>query len=96
MSRQPTPISTRFLTLLLKLNVEIIQIFSDDNFTYNDVILCVILHTGREILRIERKQLTFRTRLKRLVRKTICYSKSWNMHTTGLIINILNFGRKTF
>ncbi|MCL1970650.1 MAG: IS1 family transposase, partial [Candidatus Bathyarchaeota archaeon] len=26
--------------------------------------------------RIERKHLTFRTRLKRLARKTICYSKS--------------------
>ena len=30
--------------------------------------------------KIERKHLTFRTRLKRLVRKTICFSKSIQMH----------------
>lgn len=43
---------------------------------------------------IERKNLTFRTRIKRLCRKTICYSKSVLMHDTviGLVINILEFG----
>ena len=44
--------------------------------------------------RIERKNLTFRTRIKRLCRKTICYSKSTMMHdiVIGLVINILEFG----
>ena len=44
--------------------------------------------------RIERKNLTLRTRIKRLVRKTICYSKTIKMHdiVIGLVINILEFG----
>ena len=44
--------------------------------------------------RIERKNLTLRTRIKRLCRKTICYSKSETMHdiVIGLVINILEFG----
>ncbi|MDR1992573.1 MAG: IS1 family transposase [Nitrososphaerota archaeon] len=35
-------------------------------------------------------------RLKRLARKTICYSKSWDMHTVvfGLVINVLEFGNE--
>jgi insertion element IS1 protein InsB len=43
---------------------------------------------------IERKNLTLRTRIKRLCRKTICFSKSQIMHDTviGLVINILEFG----
>ena len=44
--------------------------------------------------RIERKNLTLRTRIKRLARKTICFSKSLKMHdiVIGLVINILEFG----
>ena len=44
--------------------------------------------------RIERKNLTLRTRIKRLCRKTICYSKTVLMHdiVIGLVINILEFG----
>jgi insertion element IS1 protein InsB len=44
--------------------------------------------------RIERKNLTLRTRIKRLCRKTICFSKSAIMHdlVIGLVINILEFG----
>ena len=43
---------------------------------------------------IERKNLTLRTRIKRLCRKTICFSKSVQMHdiVIGLVINILEFG----
>ena len=43
---------------------------------------------------IERRNLTLRTRIKRLARKTICFSKSVFMHDTviGLVINILAFG----
>lgn len=43
---------------------------------------------------IERKNLTLRTRIKRLCRKTICFSKCAVMHdiVIGLVINILEFG----
>jgi len=48
----------------------------------------------KNIQRIERKNLTLRTRIKRLCRKTICYSKCNDMHdiVIGLVINILEFG----
>ena len=44
--------------------------------------------------KIERKHLTLRTRLKRLVRKTICFSRSVQMHdlVIGLFINRSEFG----
>ncbi|MEA1052728.1 IS1 family transposase [Lamprobacter modestohalophilus] len=44
--------------------------------------------------KIERKHLTLRTRIKRLARKTICFSKLDVMHDTviGLFINRYEFG----
>jgi len=50
--------------------------------------------TKKNTQRIERKNLNFRTRIKRLARKTICYSRSVLMHdiVIGLVINILEFG----
>ena len=43
---------------------------------------------------IERKHLTLRTRIKRLARKTLCFSKSVFMHDTviGLLVNRYEFG----
>jgi insertion element IS1 protein InsB len=43
---------------------------------------------------IERKHLTLRTRIKRLARKTICFSKSVVRHDTviGLFVNRYEFG----
>jgi len=48
----------------------------------------------RNTQKIERKNLTLRTRIKRLARKTICFSKSIRMHdiVIGLLINTLDFG----
>jgi insertion element IS1 protein InsB len=48
----------------------------------------------RHTQQIERKHLTLRTRLKRLVRKTICFSKSLALHdiVIGLFINRYEFG----
>jgi IS1 family transposase len=48
----------------------------------------------RKTQQVERKHLTLRTRLKRLVRKTICFSRSIAMHDTviGLFINRYEFG----
>lgn len=44
--------------------------------------------------RIERKHLNLRTRIKRLTRKTICFSKTEEMHdlVIGLFINRYEFG----
>jgi insertion element IS1 protein InsB len=44
--------------------------------------------------KIERKNLNLRTWIKRLTRKTICFSKSALMHDTviGLLINKVEFG----
>lgn len=43
---------------------------------------------------LERKHLTLRTRLKRLARRTICFSKSTQLHdlVIGLFINRFEFG----
>jgi len=85
--------------LIAELNIEIIKVYSDDNFAYHDIIPRNILRTGkRKTQKIERKHLTFRTRLKRLARKTICYSKSLEMHKIvfGLLINVLEFECQLF
>lgn len=44
--------------------------------------------------KIERKHLTLRTRIKRLARRTICFSKSEEMHdiVIGIFINKYEFG----
>jgi len=49
----------------------------------------------RNTQKIERTHLTLRTRIKRLVRKTICFSKSIQMHdiVIGLFVNRYAFGR---
>jgi insertion element IS1 protein InsB len=89
----------KLLALLPGLNVEIVMVFSDDNFAYHDAMSQGILCTGkRNAQRVERKHLMFRIRLKCLVRKMICYSKSLEMHTTlfELLINVLEFKRKLF
>ena len=47
--------------------------------------------------KIERKHLTLRTRLKRLARKTLCFSRSCRMHDLliGLYMNRVEFGSAT-
>ena len=85
--------------LLSDLNLEIEAVYSDDNFAYHEVIPWNILRIGKKnTQKIERKHLTFRTRLKRLARKTICFSKSLEMHKIlfGLLINSLEFETKLF
>jgi insertion element IS1 protein InsB len=55
------------------------------------------IHTTgkRQTQKIERNHLTLRTRIKRLVRETICFSKSTQMHdiVIGLFVNRYAFGR---
>jgi insertion element IS1 protein InsB len=49
---------------------------------------------GKKTQKIERKHLRLRTRIKRLTRKTICFSKTEEMHdlVIGLFINRYEFG----
>jgi insertion element IS1 protein InsB len=49
----------------------------------------------RNTQQIERKHLTLRARIKRLARKTICFSRSCVMHelVLGLYLNRVEFGR---
>jgi insertion element IS1 protein InsB len=48
----------------------------------------------RRTQQLERKHLTLRTRIKHLVRRTLCFSKSTQMHeiVIGLFINRFEFG----
>jgi insertion element IS1 protein InsB len=48
----------------------------------------------RNTQQIERKHLTLRTRIKRLTRKTICFSRSIQLHdiVIGLFVNRYEFG----
>jgi insertion element IS1 protein InsB len=51
---------------------------------------------GKEHMqRIESKHINLRTRVKRLVRRTICFSKTERMHdlVIGLFVNRYEFGR---
>jgi len=73
----------------------ITKFFSDDWGAYNRWLTPEQHVVGKKFTQmIERKHLTFRTRIKRLARKTICYSKSIFMHDTviGLFINREDFG----
>jgi hypothetical protein len=48
--------------------------------------------------RLNEQHLTLRTRIKRLVRKTICFSRSIQMHDTvlGLVIHRYEFGLQVY
>ena len=53
-------------------------------------------HVGKEnTQRIESKHINLRTRIKRLMRRTICFSKTTTMHdlVLSLFINRYEFGR---
>jgi len=72
------------------------KVYSDDNFAYHDRIPAGNLETGkRNTQQIERHHLTLRTRIKRLCRKTICFSKNKDIHKAviGTFINTFFFRR---
>ena len=69
--------------------------YTDDWGSYSRNLALINHQIGkRNTQTIERKNLTLRTRIKRLTRKTICFSKTSEMHdiVIGLVINILEFG----
>ena len=72
------------------------SVYADGNFAYQSRLPADILSTGKKnTQRIERDHLTLRTRIKRLCRKTICFSKSEELHKAviGTFINIFFFNR---
>lgn len=71
------------------------RFYTDDWGAYQRHIPATYHEIGkRNTQKIERKHLTLRTRIKRLARKTICFSKSIQMHdiVLGLFINRYAFG----
>ena len=69
--------------------------YTDDWGAYERILDNESHHIGkRNTQKIERKHLTLRTRIKRLARKTICFSKLEKMHdiVIGLFINRYEFG----
>jgi insertion element IS1 protein InsB len=73
----------------------ITQFYTDGWGAYERHIESVFHTVGKRYTqKIERKHLTLRTRIKRLARKTICFSKSEWLHDVviGLFINRFEFG----
>ena len=88
----------KYLKVLLALlkPFNITKVHSDNNFAYSNNIPEEMLEIGKQNTQnIERKHLTLRTRIKRLARKTICFSKSERLHriVIGLFINNFFFNR---
>ena len=72
-------------------------VYADNNYAYKDRLSADILVTGKKnTQQIERDHLTLRTRIKRLARKSICFSKNRDIHIAviGTFINIFFFDRK--
>ena len=73
-----------------------IQKFCSDGWGAYERHLCPETHEigKRKTQQIERKHLRLRTRIKRLARRTMCYSRSEEMHdiVIGLFINRYEFG----
>ena len=71
-------------------------VYADNNYAYQDKLPPDRLVSGKKnTQKIERNHLTLRTRIKRLCRKTICFSKSKEIHIAviGTFINTVFFGR---
>lgn len=88
----------KYLDELLELlsGFRIGTVYADNNFAYSRRISPDKLVTGkRNTQQIERDHLTLRTRIKRLARKTICFSKNPEIHKAviGTFINIYFFNR---
>ena len=84
----------RLLSLLAESGIIVSRWFTDYWWAYSDLLPATIHQVGKDQTQsIERKHLDLRTRIKRLARRTICFSKSILMHDTviGLLINHLFF-----
>ena len=84
-----------FLKLIKTVNIR--YVYTDNNFAYSSRIPKSKHRTGKQNTQlIERKHLTLRTRLKRVQRKTIGFSKKLDIHrgVIGLFINLEFFHRE--
>ena len=84
----------RLLKLLAESGVVVSRWFTDYWWAYYDLLPTEIHQLGKDQTQsIERKHLDLRTRIKRLARRTICFSKSILMHdiVISLLINHLFF-----
>ncbi len=87
----------KLLRLLKRAGIRVKQWFCDEWGAYRRCLPARKLFIGKEnTWQIERKNLDFRTRIKRLQRRTLCFSKKVAMHDTiiGLFINIVFFNCK--
>ena len=83
--------SDELLELLKPFNIG--TVYADNNFAYESRVTDKILVSGKKNTQnIERDHLTLRTRIKRLARKTICFSKDLDIHKSviGTLINTIN------
>ncbi len=83
------------LKLLKPFNIK--TVYTDYNYAYQNKIPSDILVLGKKnTQKIERGHLTLRTRIKRLAKKSICFSKDKDIHETviGSFINIFFWGRE--
>jgi len=68
---------------------QVTNFYSDQWGAYPKVLPCASHHIGKAGTRhIERRNLTFRTRIKRLQRRTICFSKSEAMHDAVIKLHV--------
>ena len=85
------------LALLEESRIKVSRWITDAWWTYFDCLDQSIRLESKALLQsLERKHLTLRTRIKRLARRTICFSKSILVHDTviGLFINLFFFDHK--
>ena len=70
--------------------------YTDDRGSYSKYIPAEMHRTGKDkTWKIERKNLNFRTHIKRLNRKTICFSKNEHIHDNVIGTYIETFYYKT-
>ena len=89
----------RLRAVLAGLGRAVARWFTDAWWAYVDELPAEQRTQGKAALqRLERKHLTLRTRLKRLARKTICFSKSQFLHDglIALFIHHFFFGLKQY
>ena len=78
------------LALLQPFNIK--TFFTDNYFAYSKIIPKDTLIIGKKNTQnIERFHLTLRTRIKRLSRKTICFSKNTDIHISVISSFIIKF-----
>jgi insertion element IS1 protein InsB len=82
--------------LLLLKQFSISKVYANGNYAYEKILgVDKVKVSKRNTQKIKRKHLSLRTWVKRLARKTLCFSKSLQMHKTvvGLCINVKIFKR---